>query len=408
MEQTPAHIKRGMKILSGILIGLALFLMGVHVGYENRPAMAKIVGLVNAAAPESSISNADFAPFWKAWALVDEKFPGAEKVDATERMYGAIKGLLASFGDPYTTFFSPEENEAFEDQISGEFSGIGVEIDQKDGVLKVIAPLKGTPAEAAGIKAGDIIIKIGDTLTADLTLDASIDLIRGETGTTVVLTIIREGESTPLALTVTRAKIALPTVDTAVRAKEGVYIISLYSFSAHSYELFREALQQYLDSGYHNLVLDLRGNPGGYLDAAVDIASLFLPEGEVVVKEIGKTPEDVTIHTSHGRQLFREGDKLVILVDKGSASASEILAGALSEHGVGVLAGTQTYGKGSVQELLRLTDDTSVKITVAKWYTPHDVSISDSGLTPKVVIEQGEKADEDRQLDEAVRLLKTL
>lgn len=410
MEQTPSHVAKGMKIFSSIVTLVAVFLGGVYVGYENRPAMAKVVDLVHKEVPAAvaDTSEGDFAPFWKAWSIVDQKFPGAEKVDSRERVYGAIKGMLASFDDPYTTFFPPEENEVFETQISGEFSGIGVEIGEKEGILTVIAPLKGTPAERAGIKSGDKIIKIADQITADFDIDKAIELIRGEAGTKVTLTILREGEDEPLTFELVRAKITLPTVDTDARPKDGVFIISLYNFSSHATELFRGALQEYLDSDYKKLVLDLRGNPGGYLDASVDIASWFLPEGEVVVKEIGKTADDVTLHTSRGKKLFPSSHKLIILVDGGSASASEILAGALSEHGIGTLAGTQTFGKGSVQEVVKITPDTSLKVTVAKWYTPKGVSISESGLTPKIELVQGSEKGVDKQLEDAVKLFSKL
>ncbi len=407
MEQRPTpRAVKGMKLLSSITMLCAAFLVGVYIGYENRPAMAKVVDLVHKEVPVTvtDVTEGDFAPFWKAWHIVDQKFPGADDVAAKERVYGAIKGLLASFDDPYTTFFPPEENEIFQTQISGEFSGVGIEIGMKDGVLTVIAPLKGTPAERAGLKAGDKIIKIGDQITADFDIDKAIDLIRGEAGTAVTLTILREGDKEPLIFELTRAKITLPTVDTEARSKEGVFIISLYNFSSHSAELFRGALQEYLRSGYEKLILDLRGNPGGYLSASVDIAGWFLPEGTVVVKEIGKTSDDVTLHVSRGRKLFPDDHQLLVLVDNGSASASEILAGALSEHGVGVLAGSQTFGKGSVQEVVKITPDTSMKVTVARWYTPHGVSISENGLTPTVELAPSDAAG-DSQLDAAVHYL---
>ena len=408
MASTPGHIKQGTRVALGVIVAIVIFLAGVSIGYENRPSMAKVVGLVHKEAPDAITASSDFNTFWKAWQLVEEKFPGADKTSTNDRVYGAIKGLLASFGDPYTTFFSPEENEVFQTQIAGEFNGIGIELGQKDGLLTVIAPLKGTPAYDAGIKAGDKIIKIDETVASDMTIDKAIELIRGASGTKVTLTILRESEKNPLTFTITRAKITLPTVETAVREKEGVFIISLYNFSAHSAELFQGALQEYLASGKKNLIIDLRGNPGGYLEASVRIASMFLPQGTVVVKEIGKTPEDVTVHTTRGEQLFPKDNKLVILVDKGSASASEILAGALSEHGLGTLVGTQTFGKGSVQEVINLTSDTAMKVTVAKWYTPHGVSISESGLTPKIEIQQKETKEGDSQLDEAVALFKKL
>jgi carboxyl-terminal processing protease len=219
---------------------------------------------------------------------------------------------------------------------------------------------------------------------------------------------LREKIDEPLVFSITRATITLPTVETSVRESEGVFIISLYNFSSHSVELFHNALEEYIASGKTNLILDLRGNPGGYLEAAVDISSMFLPQGKVVVKEVGKTPDDVNVHLTRGRKLFPQGHKLVILVDKGSASASEIVAGALSEHQAGTLVGVQTFGKGSVQEVINLTSDTSMKVTVAKWYTPEGISISESGLSPKIEIKQGDTKGVDTQLDAAVALFKKL
>ncbi len=402
-NETPKyHIRLGFKILIGLLFLCGVFLIGVYIGFENRPASQRIVDVVN---KESSVvpgDITDFEPFWKAWQLVKEKYPGAEKTTNQEHLYGAIKGLLASFGDPYTTFFTPEESKAFESQIAGEFGGVGMEMGQKDGVLTVIAPLKDTPASRAGIMAGDKIVKINDKLSADMSVDSAVSLIRGEPGTKVTITIVREGLSQPKAIELVRAKISIPTIDTEKRPDKKVFIIKLYSFSAQSPTLFQNALKEFADTGYTNLVLDLRNNPGGYLEAAVSMAGWFLPAGDVVVKEVGKSDKDVTVHKSAGPGIFKDKVKMVILVNKGSASASEILAGALSEHGVATLIGGQTFGKGSVQELMKLTSDTSIKITIAKWYTPNGVSISDSGLTPKVKLEPNKDEAKDTQLEQAV------
>jgi carboxyl-terminal processing protease len=338
--------------------------------------------------------------------LVEEKFPEANKTTDQEHLYGAIKGLLASFGDPYTTFFTPEESKVFESEIAGEFGGVGMEMGQKDGILTVIAPLKDTPAYRAGLLAGDKIIKIDDKVSADMSTDSAIDLIRGEPGTSVKLTIAREGLSEPKVFNIIRAKISIPTVDTEKHPDKKVFVIKLYSFSAQSPNLFQNALKEFADSGYTNLVLDLRNNPGGYLDAAVSMAGWFLPEGDVVVKEVGKTDKDVVVHKSKGPGIFNGKIKMVVLVNKGSASASEILAGALSEHGVATLIGQQTFGKGSVQELMKLTSDTSIKITVAKWYTPNGISISDNGLTPKVKLEPNKDETKDTQLEQAINFFK--
>ncbi len=390
-----------LKFFVGVIVLAGVFFAGVYLGYENRPIAQRITSVIHK--ENAATATTDFNPFWKAWAIMDEKFAGADKVSGDDRLYGAIQGLLASFDDPYTTFFPPSENSIFESEISGSFDGIGVEIGIKDEVLTVIAPLKDTPADRVGIKSGDKILKIGNTPTNDLSIDKAITLIRGKAGTTVALSIYRDGFSEPKVFTVPRERIALPTIDTETYPEEKAFVIHLYNFSAQSPDLFGDAMKEYLDSGYPNLLLDLRGNPGGYLDAAVMIGSWFIPEGKVIVKEIGKDPNDVTIHTSSGPVVFPKTSKLIVLVDKGSASASEILAGALSEQGIGVLAGEQTFGEGSVQEVIKLTPETSLKVTIAKWYTPKGVSISESGLTPKIKIPYSEdKVGKNLQLEKAL------
>lgn len=402
-EQNTKHIHTGTKIFIGLLFSLGVFLIGVYVGFENKPASEKIVGILNKETPKEEYSSADFEPFWRAWQIVRDKYPEADKTTNQDHVYGAIKGLVESFGDPYTTFFDPKENKLFQDEISGEFGGVGIEMGHKDGLLTVVAPLKGTPAFKAGILAGDIIAKINDENSADMTTDEAIDLIRGEPGTVVKLTIIREGLSAPKTFEIIRSKISVPTVET--ERKDGVFIIKLYSFSAQSPQLFQNALQEFADSGTDKLVLDLRNNPGGYLEASVSMASWFLPKDTLVVKEIGKTEKDVSLHESSGPGIFKDKIKMVVLVNKGSASASEILAGALSEHGVATLMGEQTFGKGSVQELIKLTSDTSIKVTVAKWYTPKGISISENGLTPSIKLEPNKDADIDQMLNKAVEYL---
>ncbi len=401
----PHHITLGLRIFVGLICTVGVFFGGVYVGYANRDVADKVTSVLN---KDSVVAQkTDFTPFWKAWQLLDQKFPDADKTSDQERMYGAIKGMLAAFGDPYTTFFPPSENSAFETEISGTFSGIGAEIGQKDGMLTIIAPLKDTPAERAGLKSGDKVVAIDDTTTVDMDVDKAVSLIRGEVGTVVRMSVVREGMASPKVISITRAQIDLPTIQTETRPNDRVFIIHLYNFSAKSASAFYGALQEYLASGYPNLVVDLRGNPGGYLDAAVQIAGWFIPEGKTIVKEIGKTEDDVVVHTSSGPVLFPKNARLIVLVDKGSASASEILAGALADQHIGIVVGEQTFGKGSVQELVKLTQDTSLKVTVAKWYTPNGVSISHNGLTPSVKIPRVESKDAtDPQLESAVALFK--
>ncbi|HVU06182.1 MAG TPA: S41 family peptidase [Candidatus Paceibacterota bacterium] len=371
---------------------------------------------------EAKPSSVDFAPFWKAWNIINEKYAGTSTSDQ-DRVYGAIEGMTASLGDPYTVFFPPAESQMFASEIAGKFEGVGMEVGIRNGHLAVVAPIKDSPAEKAGVKAGDFILKINDEIATDMTTDRAVSLIRGKAGTQVHLTLGREGVKNPIDVTITRAKIDMPTVRTDTKdetasaggsnggtglRKDGIFVISLYSFSEDSAYLFRNALKEFVDSGSHKLIIDLRGNPGGYLDAAIDMASWFLPSGKVVVREEFGRGQEESVYRSKGYNIFTDRLKLVILVDGGSASASEILSGALSENGKATLVGTKTFGKGSVQELVNLTPDTSLKVTIAKWLTPNGNSISKLGITPDYVVELTDadiKANRDPQMDKAVELL---
>ncbi len=391
-------------IFFSLIIGIFLFLAGAYTGFSHRPEIDKVVDLSN---KDSDItSSADFEPFWKVWNAINEKSIYTKKVTAQDKVWGATEGLASSLGDPYTVFFKPEQNKLFSDSIKGSFGGIGAEIGMKDQILTVIAPLKDSPAERAGIKSGDKIVKIDKVDTGDLTVDSALNLIRGVEGTSVILTIYRAGEKTTREISIQRDTIQIPTIKTK-ELDNGVFVIEFYSFSKNSSGLFRDALQKFFDSKKDKLVIDLRGNPGGYLDEAVQISSWFLDQGLVIVKEDFGGREKENTYRSRGPQLFTDKLKLVVLVDGGSASASEILAGALQDHHVGTLVGDQTFGKGSVQEVVPITDDTSLKVTVAKWLTPNGISISEKGLTPDVVVKVGKNDDKDHdtQLNKAVEIL---
>ena len=303
--------------------------------------------------------------------------------------------------------WTADETKSFEEEIAGNFDGIGMEVGIKNKVLTVIAPLKDTPAYRANIKSGDKILKIDTTVTSDLSIEKAIKLIRGPKGTIVSLTIFREGNEKPEEIKITRDTINIPTLDTELR-KDGIFVIKLYSFSANSANLFRNAMKQFLESGSDKLLLDLRGNPGGYLDAAVDMASWFLKGGKTIVTEDYGNSKTAEIFRSKGYDIFNDKLKFVILIDGGSASASEILAGAMQDNGRAKLVGAQSFGKGSVQEVVSITPDTILKITVAKWLTPSGVSISEKGLTPDYPVEITQKdldAKTDPQLNKAVELL---
>ncbi len=316
-----------------------------------------------------------------------------------------ISGLASAYGDPYTVFFPPKEAKAFSESISGSFAGVGMEIGIKNDVLTVVAPLKGTPAEAAGIKAGDLILAIDGKSTEGLAVETAVSEIRGPVGTTVVLTLLRDKK--PLEVKVVRETIQVPETDDGLDEKTGVYHIALYQFTANSASLFDQAFKRFKASGSKKLVVDVRGNPGGYLDAAIDVASHFLPKGTTIVTEDfdGKHPNEKD--TSIGYNDIPIGTKVVVLIDSGSASASEILAGALQDNHVATLIGTKSFGKGSVQTLLDLGEG-SLKVTVARWITPEGHWIMGNGITPDIVVPytaSDQKNKLDPQMARAVQFL---
>lgn len=397
--------------IGAVFFSLLIFGAGFYYGNVHEQQYGNNASLLPP--QQANAENVDFEIFWEAWNVLNEKFvsrsgSSSSEVLSTpnqERVYGAIKGMTQSLGDPYTIFLPPTENEVFSENIQGEFGGVGMEVGQRDGVLTVISPLKDTPAERAGLKPGDKILAINGTSTENTSLQSAVQKIRGEIGTEVTLTILSEDSQNPRDVVVERDTIQVPTIETSV--ENGAYVIALYNFSAKSPRLFRDALEEFNNSPQDDLVIDLRGNAGGYLQAAVEIASYFIDEGKVIVREdFGENRESET-HRSKGYDLLTDKDmNVVVLVNGGSASASEIVAGALRDHSVAQLVGTTTFGKGSVQELVQLSDDTAIKVTVARWLTPNGVAISEGGLEPDVVVEESEEAtDADQQLQEALNIL---
>lgn len=392
-------------IVSSIILTVSVFIAGVYVGFTKRPEVDKITSVYNKTSIETT--STDFEPFWKVWNILKEKSINTKDITDEDRMWGATQGLASSFKDPYTVFFPPEENRLFNDSIRGSFGGIGAEVGIKDNFLTIIAPLKDTPAWKVGLKSGDIIIKIGDMDSSGMSIDKAIGLIRGEKGTVVDLTIFREGEKRNRVFSITRDIVEIPTIDTELRS-DNIFVIKFYSFSENSARLFNEALTSFVDSGSKKLILDLRGNPGGYLDSVLLIASQFIEEGKVIaIEDFGNLKERET-YRSFGPKIIKQDINLVVLVDQGSASASEILAGALQDHNKGTIVGERTFGKGSVQELVKVTDDTSLKVTIAKWLTSKGISISENGLEPDIkvpITEDDIKNGLDPQLAKAVEIL---
>jgi carboxyl-terminal processing protease len=399
----------------------ATFFSGIWYGYAHRPAIEKVFNVAGKE-PPPQLQDVDFSLFWDVWTRLQEKFVDKSKLDRQKLIYGAITGMVRSTKDPYTDFFSPEVSRQFQDDIRGSFDGIGAEIGLRKGILTIISPLKNSPAERAGLKPGDKVFKINDAITSDLALDEAVRLIRGPKGTDVLLTVVRDGFDKTKEIRVTRDTIRIDSVTTSQNVKlpgsdgkgggedtSDIFVLTLNHFNETASAEFRKAVERFYQTGAKKLILDLRNNPGGYLPVSIDIASWFLAPGEVVVRErFADGTEE--IHRSKGYRLL-ENIPMVILVNEGSASASEILAGALRDLKKIKLIGMKTFGKGSVQEVIPLPGDASLKVTVAKWLTPKGIEIDGKGLEPDIKVEPLEEKDSkekdrrDVMLEKAIEVL---
>ncbi|BCX16067.1 MAG: peptidase S41 [Candidatus Parcubacteria bacterium] len=360
----------------------------------------------------------DFSLFWEAWNVLKSKYVSQEKVsDDRSLLYGSIAGLLSSLKDPNTSFFSPEDAEKFSQDISGEFGGIGAEIGlNKDGQLIVITPLKGTPAEKAGLKPQDKILKINNENTFGLSVEEAVRKIRGPKGTVVTLTIFREGWEKEKDFSITRDIIQIPTLDFKTLNFEGkedkkgkIAYIKLNNFYEKAPSLFYQAALKAIFSQAEGIILDLRNNPGGYLEAAVNIGGWFIEKGKTIVVEEFRDKSQNETFVSRGPSIFKDVPT-VVLINKGSASASEILAGALKENNGAIIMGEKSFGKGTVQELVNLSDQSMLKITVAYWLTPQGHRIDQNGIEPDIELKspqenEKEEFDTDSWIKEATQVL---
>lgn len=355
--------------------------------------------------------DVDFSLFWRVWDTLEEKYVDSDTLDTQKMIYGAIDGMLRASGDPYTTFFDPEENKEFDEDISGEFEGIGAELEMRNDLVTIVAPLKGSPAEASGLRPEDIVIKVDDVDILDETLNEAVKRIRGQKGTKVVLTVLRESSVDPIDIEITRDTITVKSVE--FEQKNDIAIVEVRRFGDDTLSEFRKSLVQIRQLGLKGMIIDLRNNPGGYLETAIDMGGLLLEPGSVVVIEEnseGQRKEGLAKETALTE--YFSDFPLGVLINPGSASASEILAGALQYHRDDVtVVGETSFGKGSVQELIPLPQGTSAKITVAKWLTPGGEDIDEKGIEPDVVVEFTEEdyeEDRDPQLNKALEILSEL
>lgn len=369
---------------------------GVAVGQAQKGSSS----VERAAVASAAASDVDFQEFWQVWKLLKDRF--YQPLEDQSLYEGAIRGMVAGAKDPYTVYFNKAESQEFANDLEGAFDGIGAEIGIKDDQLQIIAPLPGTPAEKADLRTGDAILAIDGTPTDGMEVGEAVRHIRGERGTKVKL-VMRRGKEAPAEKELTRQKITVDSVKTDI--KDGIATIDISVFGPDTANLFAKAANDVLAANAKGIILDLRGNPGGLLNAAVSIASAWVGN-QVVVREKGPGIDDAFSGTSAA---LLEGIPTVVLVDGGSASASEILSGALQDYGLAKLVGTKTFGKGSVQDLVPLPDGSSVKVTIAAWHTPKDRSIQKTGIDPDVTVEFTEAdlhARRDTQKEKALEILR--
>lgn len=397
----------GLYLTTAALIAVVSFTGGYGIGILQKTILDDDPIQQNFKKTESTTqANVDFGLFWEVWNLVKDKHVN-QPVDDIDLFYGAIGGIAAAVDDPYTVYLPPELTARFTEDISGKFDGIGAEIGIKDSQLQIIAPLAGTPAEQAGLLAGDYIIKIDGLDTIGLTIDEAVDKIRGPKGSTVILTIYRNGADDVTDISVIRDTIKIPTLEYELRDINGkrLAIITLSHFNEDASEDFAEIVQTVLRDNPDGIILDMRNNPGGLLTESVAIASYFIPDGPIVNERFSDGREKSYPSDGYGTL---KNYKTAVLINQGSASAAEIVAGALKDYQIAKIIGKTSYGKGSVQDFQVLDDNSSLKITVAHWYTPHGNSINDSGITPDIEVDltiEDIEAERDPQLDRAIEEL---
>lgn len=357
---------------------------------------------------DQSKKNVDMGLFWKIWGELEDKYVDENVIKSESMVYGSIKGMVNALNDPYTVFMTPEESVQFSESLEGKLEGIGAELTVKDKKLVIVSPLRKSPAQKAGLLSGDMIYKIDGALAEEMNLVDAINKIRGKKGTAVTLTIIRKNVDKPFEVTIVRDSIDIESV-TEEKLANGIVYLSVNQFNDKTNDEFGKYISKLIVDEPKGLIVDLRYNGGGYLDIAVQLLSYLLPKGTsaVIIKERGKGDESLS--TNGNPKLLNV--PLVVLVNDGSASASEIVAGAIQDHKRGILMGTKTFGKGSVQEVEKFSDGSSLRITIAKWFTPNNKTINKVGLTPDVIVEitdEDIKKTYDRQKEEAIKYLENL
>ena len=388
------------------LVALVFFAIGFVVGQKkieiDKRGKVPIVNVSSQTSPE--VQNVDFSLFWEVFKILPQKYIDKDAVSAQEMVYGAISGMVRSLGDPYTAFVNPKQNELIKSELAGAYEGVGIQIGfNEDKRLAVIAPLSGTPAEREGIFAKDIIAKIDKRDTFDLTLPEAVELIRGPAGTKVKLTLIRDGEVEPIEKEVERANIDVKSVEVEFRnaGSKEIAIIKVSRFGEKTDSEWDIVVSEVEARDVDGVIVDMRNNPGGLLSSAIHLGGEFV-SGSIVKQRDANGREVESSAEKQGRLLKMP---LVVIVNGGSASAAEIFAGAIQDKRRGQIIGEQTFGKGTVQDVVDLPGGSSLHVTIAQWLTPNGNSIQDAGITPDIVVElnaDDREAKRDPQLDRAL------
>lgn len=349
--------------------------------------------------------NVDFSLYWEVWDILEKNYVKKGDISEKKLFYGSLKGLISSVGDPYSEFMDPLESKEFDEDMSGSFEGIGAEIGIRDSLLTIISPLDNSPAYRAGIMAGDKILEINGENTKDMNINEAVSKIRGPKGTEVILSVYRDGLDDSLEFKIIRDTIVIKSVESK-KINNEIFLIKLTSFNGDTNYLFSQAVKEALESGAEKIILDLRNNPGGFLEVSAMILGEWI-DGEVAVVEKFSDGKLVN-HLAEGQNRLKNIETLV-LINGGSASASEIVAGALRDYNKAVILGEKSYGKGSVQIVKNLRDGSAVKVTVAEWLTPKGQNINDEGIIPDVEVELSYEdyvKKLDPQMDRALEVLK--
>jgi carboxyl-terminal processing protease len=376
----------------GLIILGSFFASGFYTGQAQN--LKRYPALAYTYSSDQKAKSLDFNLYWQVWSTIKDNYVNQDKVTDEQLFYGSLKGLVQSVDDPYTVFMDPKQSKSFQDDLSGTFEGIGAEIGLRDEIITIISPLDGMPAAKIGLKAGDKITAINGTTTVNMTVDQAVSLIRGPKGSKVNLTIFRKGEKNTREFTITRDTIVVKSVKLENKGNN-IYSIKISAFNADTADLFDKAVKEALAKKPSGLILDLRNNPGGYLDTSVTVAGEWIEKNKIVIERFSGGQENV--YNSQGTARLRN-TPTVVLVNGGSASASEIVAGALKDYKKATIVGEKTFGKGSVQSLISLEDGSSIKITVAKWLTPKGTSINEQGISPDIEVKLSQ-TDIDKNLD---------